>query len=207
MTRNPDPKPGRWVLPMVVLGMVLFTWIWVNRLGTADVDPTSPPTTPVVEATDPEPEEETEEQAPEETTPTTRIPPEIEVYLSNLADDKRALAELSAEMNAANQEWDDRVVAYRDAEEALVSVSEQALVFRTAVEDHRPPDVMPALVDAHQGSVLNSAITVATAAEDVLAGLRAPDDGELRRAALVEFRAAVAAFNQAVDQINDIIMQ
>jgi hypothetical protein len=45
------------------------------------------------------------------------------------------------------------------------------------------------------------------AAEDVLAGLRAPDTGELRRAALVEFRAAAASFNEKVDQINDIILQ
>ena len=37
MMRNPDPKPGRWVLPLVVLGMVLFTWVWIDRLGPPEV--------------------------------------------------------------------------------------------------------------------------------------------------------------------------
>ncbi len=206
MARNPDPKPGRWVLPLVVLGMVLFTWIWVNRLG-VEVDVTSDTTTSTTVTTTAAPADSEDSGDPvEETTPTTEFPPEIEVYLGNLAEDKQALAELSAAMNAANREWDDRTVSYSEAEDNMEAVSEQALVFSTAVEDHRPTDQMPGLVDAHQVA-LDRAAAVAQAAEDVLAGLRAPDDGELRRAALVEFRAAAASFDQAAEQIEEIIRQ
>ena len=207
MIRNPDPKPGRWVLPLVVLGMVLFTWVWVNRLEPPQVDETAPVSTlEVTTTTATDPGEDTEIPEVEESTTTTLLPPEVEVYVNNLAEDKVTLAELVAEMNAANTEWDNRDVTYPEAETAMVAVSEQALVFATAVELHRPPDNIPGLVDAHTVA-LDSANAVATAAEDVLAGLRAPDDGELRRAALVEFRAAAASFNQAVDQINEIILQ
>lgn len=206
MARNPDPKPGRWVLPLVVLGMVLFTWIWVNRLGVTEVDVASD-TTAASTTTSAAPAGPEEDEAPaEEETTTTQLSPEMQVYLDNLAEDKQALAELSAAMNAANREWDNRTVSYSEAEDNMQAVSEQALVFSTAVEDHRPPDQMLGLVDAHQVA-LDRAAAAAQAAEDVLTGLRAPDDGELRRAALVEFRAAAASFDQAVEQIQEIILQ
>lgn len=205
MARNPDPKPGRWVLPLVVLGMVLFTWIWVNRLGVTQVDDASDASSTTTTAAAPgEAEEDTEPAA--ETTTTTQLSPEMEIYLSNLAEDKQALAELSAEMNAVNQDWEDRRVTYSEAGDNMAAVSEQAVVFSTAVEDHRPSDQIAGLVDAHQVA-LDRAVAVAEAAEAVLAGLRAPDDGELRRAALVEFRAAAASFDQAADQIEEIILQ
>ena len=205
MARNPDPKPGRWVLPLVVLGMVLFTWIWVNRLGVTQVDDASDASSTTTTTAAPgEAEEDTEPAA--ETTTTTQLSPEMEIYLSNLAEDKQALAELSAEMNAVNQDWEDRRVTYSEAGDNMAAVSEQAVVFSTAVEDHRPSDQIAGLVDAHQVA-LDRALAVAEAAEAVLAGLRAPDDGELRRAALVEFRAAAASFDQAADQIEEIILQ
>lgn len=212
MMRNPDPKPGRWVLPLVVLGMVLFTWVWINRLGPPEVDDTQPisTTSATTTATTAPGDTETAEEVPEEEiTTTTLLPPEIEVYLENLADDKKTLAEVVAEMNAVNDEWENREetgVTYGDTEVAMVSVSEQALAFSNAVELHRPPDGIPGLADAHQ-KILDLATAVAAAADDALAGLRAPDRGELRRAALVEFRAAAESFNQQVDQITEITLQ
>lgn len=190
--------------------MVLFTWVWVNRLEPTAVDETQPASTtaPTTTAPDGEADEtsETGEVVEEETTTTTLLPPEIELYLTNLAEDKKNLAELVAEMNAVNEEWDSRTITYAEAEEAIAAIVEQAQVFSAAVELHRPPDTSPGLVEAHVG-VLESATAVAAAAEDVLAGLRAPDTGELRRAALVEFRAAAASFNEQVDQIIDITLQ
>lgn len=187
--------------------MVVFTWVWVNRLEPPDLEAPDSTTSTTADTAAVSPDGTDQAEDPEaESTTTTRIPPEVEVYLNNLADDRRTLAEVVAEMNAANEEWDSREVPYGETEAALVSVAEQALVFSTAVELHRPPGTIAGLVDAHQ--VANdAAVAVAAAAEDVLAGLRAPDTGELRRAALVEFRAAAASFDQAVGQINDIILQ
>lgn len=214
--RNPDPKPGRWVLPLVVLAMVLFTWVWVNRLEPVTVDDSQPVSTtlpattaPAEDAQEAEDAEDAEEVGEEETPITTLLPPEIDLYLNNLAEDKQALAELVAEMNAVNEEWDNRSetgVTYGDTEAAMEAISEQALVFVAAVELHRPPETVTGLVEAHEG-VFESANSVAAAAEEALAGLRSSDTGERRRAALVEFRAAAASFNEQVDQINDITLQ
>ncbi|MDE0168349.1 MAG: hypothetical protein OXS29_02385 [bacterium] len=209
MMRNPDPKPGRWVLPLVVLGMVLFTWVWIDRLGPPEVDDTQPvsttsaTTTSTTPADDAEGAEQVEEQ---ETTTTTLLPPEIDVYLENLADDKMNLAEILAELNAANNEWENRDIEYAEAEAAFVAVSEKALAFSQAVELHRPPDGITGLADAHQ-RILDPATAVATAAEKALAGLRSSDPGDQRREAVVEFRAAAESFNQQVDQITEITLQ
>ncbi len=215
MVSNPDPRPGRWVLPLVVLGMILFTWVWVNRLEPPAVEITSgaPGTTRPTTATSAPVEDTTagngETETPEDTTPTTLLPPEIEVYLTNLAEDKAALAALVEELNRVNDSWENRDqtgVTYADTEAAMVAASERAVVFSEAVELHRPPEDVAGLTDAHQ-RVYESAAAVAEAAANALAGLRAPDTGELRRAAVVEFRAAAASFEQQVDQISEIVRQ
>ncbi len=203
------------MLPLVVLGMILFTWVWVNRLEPPAVEGTAGPsgTTRSTTETTPAVDETTAggdgTETPEETTPTTLLPPEIEVYLTNLAEDKAALAALVEELNAVNDAWENRDqtgVTFSETETAMVAASERAVVFSEAVELHRPPEDVAGLTDAHQ-RVYESAAAVAEAAASTLAGLRAPDTGELRRAAVVEFRAAAASFEQQVDQISEIVMQ
>lgn len=215
MVSNPDPRPGRWVLPLVVLGMILFTWVWVNRLEPpaveipAEASGTAATTTATSAAAEDTTPGDGETETPEETTPTTLLPPEIEVYLTNLAEDKAALAALVEELNRVNDAWENREqtgVTYADTEAAMVAASERAVVFSEAVELHRPPEDVAGLTDAHQ-RVYESAAAVAEAAANALAGLRAPDTGELRRAAVVEFRAAAASFEQQVDQISEIVRQ
>ena len=215
MVSNPDPRPGRWVLPLVVLGMILFTWVWVNRLEPPAVEITSGATgtTRSTTATSAAVEDTSAgdggTETTEDTTPTTLLPPEIEVYLTNLAEDKAALAALVEELNAVNDAWENRDetgVTFAETEAGMVAASERAVVFSEAVELHRPPEDVAGLTDAHQ-RVYESAAAVAEAAANALAGLRAPDTGELRRAAVVEFRAAAASFEQQVDQISEIVRQ
>ncbi len=203
------------MLPLVVLGMILFTWVWVNRLeppaveGTAGPSATTRSTTETTPAVDETTAGGDGTETPDETTPTTLLPPEIEVYLTNLAEDKAALAALVEELNAVNDAWENRDqtgVTFSETEAAMVATSERAVVFSEAVELHRPPEDVAGLTDAHQ-RVYESAAAVAEAAASTLAGLRAPDTGELRRAAVVEFRAAAASFEQQVDQISEIVMQ
>lgn len=212
MIRNPDPKPGRWVLPLVVLGMVLFTWVWVNRLEPEPVDDgvpvsTTSATTTALAADGEEPPGA--EDVEEETTTTTVLPPEIDLYLMNLAEDMQALAEFLAEMNAVNEAWDNRSetgATYDETQGSMEALVEQAVVIATAVELHRPPETAAGLSGAHDG-VLDSVGAVVAAAEEALAGLRSSDPGDRRRAALVELRAAVAGFNEQVDQISEITIQ
>jgi hypothetical protein len=204
MARNPDPKPGRWILPLVILGMVFFTWAFVNQLEAPQLDddtPVSSTTSTTLEATP------TTLNA--ESTTTTALPPSLQTYLDNLLGDKATLAGIDETMTAVNSDWNDRAETGKTFDEAvadLEAIAEQALIFSQSVQIHIPPSGVTGLADAHQAA-LDSAQDGASAADAVIDGLRAPDTGQLRQAALVEFRAAKERFDIAVDQINDIITQ
>ncbi len=205
--RNPDPKPGRWVLPLVVLGMVVFTYYWINRLGT-DGLPDQLASTTTVETTVPSSPADTENgtEVPEETTSTTSISPEIERYLNDLEEDKAALAALLADANMVNQDWEEGNITYQEAQDEMVALGEQAEIFSDDVELHRPAGDRPGLTMAHDGLV-DLAGSIATAADGMLTGLRSSDPGDIRKGALLEFRAATASFNEQVDQIIEIALQ
>jgi uncharacterized protein YukE len=38
---NPDPKPGRWILPLIIIGMVGFTYFFVSSLPTPEPEGTT----------------------------------------------------------------------------------------------------------------------------------------------------------------------
>lgn len=184
--------------------MVFFTWAFVNQLETPELDDATPvsSTTSTTQSTTPT-------TLAAESTTTTALPPALQTYLDNLLSDKDILAAIATDMDAVNSDWNNRAETgktYAEAEEDLVAIAERALVFSQTVEIHIPPAGVTGLADAHQAA-LDAALDVTATADDILAGLRAPDTGQLRQAALVEFRAAKDLFDIAVDQISDIITQ
>ena len=215
--RNPDPKPWRWgVLPVVVLGMVLLAWVWISGLGPPEVEDTQPISTAsaaTISTTAPGDTEssagEIEEDDPTTTTTTTTtttLPPYIEVYLEILADDKEALAEVVAEIDAFDDEWVNRDIGYREAVDRLAVVYEKALTFSNSVGSHRPPDNIPGWADAHQ-RISDLADTVTDAVETLLASLRWPDVGQPMRGSIVVLRVAAESFCEGVDQIRELTLQ
>ena len=82
-TFNQDPKPGRLVLPLVLIGMIATTYTFVNRVATNnDLDVS------VVEE-----EIVTKEETPEDTTTTsstttTTLPDEVVTYLEEIQAEK-----------------------------------------------------------------------------------------------------------------------
>lgn len=198
MVRNPDPKPGRWILPLVVLGMVFFTWAFVQRLEPeviADDAPISTTTT-VAESEGGEGETGSAEETPDETTATT-LPADLAAFLTDIVADQEALAVLATEMDTANAAWDNDEAGYGETETSLLELRDEAAVFRDTVVLRQAPAGYTDIASAFEDAV-NAAEGVAGSAEDVLAGLRAPDTGQARRSALLEFRSAAEAFNQAV---------
>jgi hypothetical protein len=201
MARNPDPKPGRWILPLVVLAMVFFTWAFVQQLEPdviADDTPIS--TTTVVAGEDTGDDAGGEDtDTSDQTTPTT-LPAELDTFLTGLREDQETSATIAAEMEAVNTAWDNDEAEYGETEEALVDLRDESQVFRDTVVLRVAPagyaDIATSFADA-----ITAAEDVAAFAEDVLAGLRASDTGQLRRQALLDFRTAVEAFNQAVEAI------
>jgi len=198
MARNPDPKPGRWILPLVVLGMVFFTWAFVQRLDPGEVDdaaPVSTTTTSVVETT---------EADDAEPTTTTTIPAPLAAYLEQIVGDQETLEGIETGMDAVNSGWEDREntnVTFSESVEAFETLIANTEVFRDSVSIHLPPSGFgDALGRAHQDA-LSASELVLTEVGSVLDGLRAPDTGEDRRAAMLRFRAAVEEFNLTADNI------
>jgi hypothetical protein len=194
MAVNPDPRPGRWLLPLVILGMVVFTYVFVQALPGADAegDDLSAGTTTTTT---------TEPEADSDTTTTTEavvLDPSVQNYLDLVASQETALTGFQTEMASINGQWDadERTVTYPDTEAALVDLAARV---RTWAQDVAAVVAPLGLEGVH--TVLSAAAAEAANASDaVVAGLQSSDTGEARRAALDSFDEAVRAFTAATDE-------
>jgi hypothetical protein len=192
MAVNPDPKPGRWILPLVVLGMIAFTYFFIRELPEA-----SPDTTLAAGVTT--------TSAPNGETTSTAVPgtgdgtvdPEVQAYLTELDEVNTALQLLRTEMVTVNDGFDadPREIEYRDAEARMttVEVDTQALADRVAAM------TVPAGFETSHQAITSAIDTAAGAASDALDGLQSEDPGELRRAAVVAYTQAADNFATEVE--------
>ena len=194
MAVNPDPRPGRWLLPLVILGMVVFTYVFVQALPGADSegDDLSAGTTTTTT---------TEPESDASTTTTTEavvLDPSVQDYLDLVVSQETALTGFQTEMATINGQWDaeERTVTYPDTEAALVDLATRV---RTWAQDVAAVVAPLGLEGVH--TVLSAAAAEAANASDaVIAGLQSSDTGEARRAALDSFDEAVRAFTAAADE-------
>lgn len=194
MAINPDPRPGRWLLPLVILGMVVFTYVFVQALPGADAegDDLSSETTTTTT---------TEPESDSSTTTTTEAPvldPSVQDFLNLIDSQETALTGFQTEMATINGQWDaeERTVTYPDTEAALVDLAGRV---RTWAQDVAAVVAPLGLEGVH--TVLSAAAAEAANASDaVVAGLQSSDTGEARRAALDSFDEAVRAFTAAADE-------
>ncbi|MDE0370658.1 MAG: hypothetical protein OXI84_11040 [bacterium] len=145
-------------------------------------------------------------------TTTTSMPDEefpgrtVLAYLEEIRDIAVATGQMAQDMRAANNDWDNRSVTgvtFGETEAALVSIRDQARQLRDAIGLVEPPTEFGLPVE-HQTAWVASG-EMADAAVEALAGLRSPDTGERRRAALSDFIVAFERFSGAVGRIVDII--
>ena len=82
-TFNEDPKPGRLVLPLVLIGMIATTYTFINRVSSNNDLEIQPVTEEVVETI-------VEDSTPEDTTTTTTttLPDEVITYLEEISSEK-----------------------------------------------------------------------------------------------------------------------
>ena len=206
MVVNPDPKPGRWLLPLAVLAMFAFTFMFVRTLPQAEVEP-RPVTTVATPTTAGDSTEETsaseEGEDPEEddaggntSTTSTTLPVAIVSYLSSIEALGEQLASMASEVREVNGAWDERGITFAEAEERLVRVMEDVIVWQDNVVQLDAPS---ALAASHQ-DMLASSTRAAVAATTIVEGLRSSDTGETRRDAATAFDEAASAFVSAVQR-------
>ena len=194
-TFNQDPKPGRLVLPLVLIGMIATTYTFVNRVATNnDLDILVEEEVPVVE------EETVTEDSTTTSTTTTTLPNEVVTYLEEIQAEKVQSDELGQKVLEANQRWDDEVTSYQEAKDEFAAFIEDAEQFVATVSEPGPPNTFANLVTSHEElKVLANLIYEDT--KELLEGLTSSDTGERRSAALEAFNENLSAFQQKVDEI------
>ena len=193
-TFNPDPKPGRIVLPLVLIGMIATTYTFINRVATnndiniiAEETPVETIAEVVVEDTS-------------TTTTSTTLPDNYVAYLEEITAEKIQATELGKEVLEANENWDDKTLTYQEAKDefrAFIATAEQ---FVSTVSDPGPPNEYANLVTSHEElKTLVNLIYLDTV--ELLAGLESSDTGEQRAAALDSFNNDLDQFIKKIEEI------
>ena len=193
-TYNSDPKPGRLILPLVLIGMIATTYTFVNRVATNnDLD---------ISATEEEVvviEEEVTEDSTTTSTTTTTLPDEVVTYLEEIQGEKVQSDELGQTVLEANEKWDDEQITYQEAKDEFAKFIEDAEQFVTTVSEPGPPNTFANLVTSHNElKVLANLIYEDT--KELLEGLTSSDTGERRAAALDSFNKNLSLFQQKIEE-------
>lgn len=197
MAVNPDPKPGRWILPLVILGMIAFTYFFVRALPEASTDTTLAPVasdTTTTEAGDGD--GDGDDPSTSTTEAESQLDPETQAYLDEIDSINQELQVQRTELVTVNEAFnqDPREIEYAEAEdrfEAIVTVTEELVTRQT---DLTPPD---ALAANHQSLV--SAIDLASdSISEALAGLRSTDEGQQRNSGVEAFTQAASDYDTEV---------
>ncbi len=193
-TFNQDPKPGRLVLPLVLIGMIATTYTFVNRVATNnDLDLS---VTEEVVTTE---EETTEDTTTTSSTTTTTLPDEVVTYLEEIQAEKVQSDELGQTVLEANEKWDDELSTYQEAKDEFAKFIEDAEQFVETVSEPGPPNTFANLVTSHDElKVLANLIYEDT--KELLEGLTSSDTGERRAAALDSFNKNLALFQQKIEE-------
>ena len=194
-TFNQDPKPGRLVLPLVLIGMIATTYTFVNRVATNnDLDLSVTEEEVVVTE-----EEATEDTTTTSSTTTTTLPDEVVTYLEEIQAEKVQSDELGQTVLEANEKWDDELVTYQEAKDEFAKFIEDAEQFVETVSEPGPPNTFANLVTSHDElKVLANLIYEDT--KELLEGLTSSDTGERRSAALDSFNKNLALFQQKIEE-------
>ena len=192
-TYNSDPKPGRLILPLVLIGMIATTYTFINRVATNnDIDLVSNDTTTT---------SITEEIVDTTTsTTTTTIPEDVVNYLEEITGEKIQAIELGKKVLETNQRWDDKSTTYQEAQVEFQEFIDDFASFVVIFTNPGPPNTSSSLVSSHE----ELTILVNLIADDtleLLEGLTAPDTGERRSAALDSFNSNLDLFIDKVEQV------
>ena len=190
---NSDPKPGRLILPLVLIGMIATTYTFINRVATNnDIELVLSDTTTT----------STAQEVIDSTTSTTTttIPEDIVNYLEEITGEKIQAIELGKKVLETNQRWDDKVTTYQEAQVEFEEFIEDFASFVTIFTSPGPPSTNSSLVSSHEElTILVNLIADDTV--ELLEGLTAPDTGERRAAALESFNSNLDLFIERIEQL------
>jgi hypothetical protein len=185
--RNPDPKHGRWILPLIILAMVVLTITFVNSLEPAESEAGTTTTVP-----------------PPSTTTTTTLPLDVAAFLVTLDTYETQVNAFLGDIHGINSDWEARQVAIGEAQASFEAVRDNITTWEHEVAG--ASDVPASLAEAHVQLVVEIS-GLAPRVDDIVTGLLEADDGSMRRAAMIDFENQVAAVLDAIDNVRDLAHQ
>ena len=194
-TFNEDPKPGRLVLPLVLIGMIATTYTFINRVSSNNDLEIQPIIEEVVEPT-------VEDSTPEDTTTTTTttLPDEVITYLEEISSEKIQSIDLATKVLEANDNWDNESITYQEAKDEFAEFIEDAQQFVDTVAEPGPPSPFAGLVKTHE-ELKSLAELIYADTQELLEGLTSSDTGEQRAAALESFNNNINGFQEKIEEI------
>ncbi len=167
--------------------MVVLTYTFVNSLEPAEqvdaTDTTAVPPFPTVPTT------------------TTTLPAGIQAFLVTLdVFESQAMAYLD-EINRVNDQWEAREIEFSDAVNGFEQIRASISSWEDDVAQAADPTAAPEGLGEPLVQLLIDVEELAPGVEDVVLGLRAPDDGTLRREAVTQFGLKVQDVIDALDEI------
>ena len=184
---NSDPKPGRLILPLVLIGMIATTYTFVRSIEEEPIVEKAVVEQVIVEEATPATEETT--------TTTTTIPREVLDYIEELISEKSAADQLGQKVVEANED-----VTYQEAQEEFKSNITDAEQFAKNIAQPGPPDTNLTLLQSHS-ELVTIANNVYLDAQEVFEGLMASDTGERRSTAIESFNTNIELLKQRIDLI------
>ena len=194
-TFNEDPKPGRLVLPLVLIGMIATTYTFINRVASNNDLEIEPIVEEVVDQTE-------EESIPEDTTTTTTttLPDEVVTYLEEISSEKIQSIDLATKVLEANDNWDNESITYQEAKDEFAEFIEDAQQFLETVAEPGPPSTFAGLVKSHE-ELKSLAELIYADTQELLEGLTSSDTGQQRAAALESFNNNINGFQEKIEEI------
>ena len=194
-TFNEDPKPGRLVLPLVLIGMIATTYTFINRVTTNNDLEIEPVAEEVVEPI-------VEDSTPEDTTTTTTttLPDEVVTYLEEISSEKIQSIDLATKVLEANENWDNESITYQEAKDEFAEFIEDAQQFVETVAEPGPPSTFAGLVKSHE-ELKSIAELIYADTQELLEGLTSSDTGQQRAAALESFNNNINGFQEKIEEI------
>ena len=194
-TYNPDPKPGRIVLPLVLIGMIATTYTFINRVATNN------DLNIVVEDTTVQTVSEETIEDTTTTTTTTTLPDDYISYLEEINGERIVAISLGEEVLQANDNWDNKTVTYQEAKDEFDVFIAKWNEFVDTVSNPGPPNTYANLVTSHE-EIKTLVILVYEDTVELKAGLESSDTGERRAAALDSFNENL---DQLIEKISEIV--
>ena len=199
-TFNEDPKPGRLVLPLVLIGMIATTYTFINRVTTdnnLDIISEEEIVEDIIS------EEVVEEETT--TTSTTTLPNEVVTYLEEISSEKIQSIDLASKVLEANDNWDNESLTYQEAKDEFASFIEDAEQFVLTVSEPGPPTNFAGLIKSHEELKSLSELIYADT-QQLLEGLTSSDTGQIRSAALESFNNNIDQFQKKIDEIVKLLI-